>query len=228
MFWILSCLYLLFPFARYMIRMKNTSLYFLAWVLLLAGLATSCQSKRNPDAYQPPLSKTEMAKGLYDRFLYDTTQMAVLDSSLMYINEAIKEDTSNIKVYGIKATILCKMKKYKEAILALQPLTSRPDAAPEALTYQGTLYERTGQLDTATIVYKKAIAAYERRMQTEGQNRIISDKAGIAFVKLFTEGKEAAKADADSLSAEYPGNKTISNLQNTIDKFDRAKYIAGL
>ena len=149
-----------------------------------------------------------------------------LNSALTLLNKAIKLDTQYYLAYANKALILSKLKRYQEAMETLDKIIKiRPNYA-EGISGQGFLYEKTGESIKAVERYQEAIAAYLRRLNEPLKltNRV-NVQVDIAFMLVFTNGKEAAMRLMDTIIVYNPNNKVANYMKKYITSFDRREFI---
>ncbi len=148
------------------------------------------------------------------------------ESALRMLNKAINIDPQYYLAYANKATILSMLKRYNEAIETIEQIIKiRPDYA-EGIAGQGFLYEKIGDNKKATEKYNCAIDAYIRRLNDPCKiKKKVNIQADIAFMLLFTSGKETATQLIDTIVARNPDNKVANYMKENILSFNRKEFI---
>lgn len=145
-----------------------------------------------------------------------------LEKALAHLNKALEINRKNDAAYTNKVTILCTLGRYREALKVLKEATHIQENFAEGYSYQGFIYERLGKMDTARIMYRSAIEAYNKRLKKRDN---INDKINRAFMLFFVKGKEAALKELNHIIKNNPDNKFAHNMKFAFENFDREEFI---
>lgn len=149
---------------------------------------------------------------------------SLLNKALDLVNQAIEYDSSYALAYSNKATVLCRLGHYNEAIASLEQASALKPNYAEVIQAQGFIYEKLGQIDYASDKYQEAIIAFDNRLKKDPKN--VQFMTGKAFLLLFTEGKDFALAEINKIIDQYPDNNTALIMKETISLFNREEFIA--
>ena len=151
------------------------------------------------------------------------------DSILKSINlleQAISTDSSYYLAYGNEAKMYCKLKKYNKAIDVLNGFLNTSHKYVELLTYKGYIFEKIGNIDSATKVYMEAINEYDKKLENDSSN--ISIKLNRAVLYLFTEGESKGKMEYNKIYKAFPNDQSVKGMRGLFYTFQRKSYIDGL
>lgn len=213
--------------------MKNNIIYIIA-VLTIISCTQSSNYEKNSTSKKVIEEKhipSEKAISLNDSAVkllmqitpfQDSSNSKLNKKALIYLNKAIKEDSIYQLAYSNKVDVLKNLGRYDEAIKTLNTATRLISGYAEAYSAQAFLYEKTGQLDSANLMYIKATNAYKKRINREPNN--INHQINLAFLLLFTEGKTEALYEIEGI-IEKTDNEQAIEFKAVIKSFDREQFI---
>lgn len=152
-------------------------------------------------------------------FLSTPKDTLVFIKSAQLMEKAISLDSSNLNIYINLAKVYFRLDSTEKSIQVLDDLLNVDSNYVEAVTAQGFVYEKTGEIEKATNNYKKSLDLYSFRLNIEYQDYI-----NKAFLIMLLYGKEPALIELKEAIRKYP-NKDISFFDNQFRNFDREKFI---
>jgi len=154
----------------------------------------------------------------------DSINNLLYDSALFYFNKAVSIDSLYILAHTNKADVLRRRGELHEALTVLNLVEKIDPSLAEAIMAQGFLLEKMDNYGLSQNKYKKALSVFENRLEEDPSFSKI--KADIAFVYLFTEGKDRAMNEIENAILEAPESRDLIGMKNIIQSFDRKKFIA--
>ncbi len=206
--------------------MKVVSIVFLCICLLL----TSCkhgteEGKHIPNPTAIELNNRASQLIFQNNLNEDLIRVdSILYEALDYTEEAIRLDSMYYMAYSNKATILCKLHKFQEAIDALELVLKFKPYYAEGIQSQGFIYEKMNKPNLAREKYSQALRAYDHRIN-KGDNELAS-LSSKAFLLIFIENKDAAIEEIDNLIERFPNNQEVLLMKQTIANIDKEAFIA--
>ena len=149
-----------------------------------------------------------------------------IQKAINLLEKAIKLDNACYMCYSNQAQMFCDLKMYDKAINVLNRYLIH---FPDKFNFEelkGFIFERMGNIDSANIIYNKAIEEYNTKIKLDSSN--ISLKINRAVLYFFTEGDDRAKREYEKIIAEYPNDPMVNNMREIFSSFDRKTYINNL
>ncbi|HNW70427.1 MAG TPA: hypothetical protein PKI01_08495 [Bacteroidales bacterium] len=177
-------------------------------------------------------AKNSLAIDMQNRAMLNATQISpddanVIKESIVQIDKAIWLYRHDYLFYANKATLLCQLKKYHEAVITIDQIFKfKPDYA-EGYEIQGFIYDKLGLTDSANYCYKQAIDAHEKRIlkYSSDQEKVKFAKISIAIDRWLLFGQEYGKKELIELRISYSGDMAVVMFDSTLRNFDRASYV---
>ncbi len=145
---------------------------------------------------------------------------ALLKKSLVLCNLALYKESNNYAALKNKAAILKGLGKTKAQIKVLKEAIS---AYPSAVTIShiGFLYEKTGNIDSAYIYYKKSIQTYSKQIKISNSTNDIVNRAFLLYLLDEERGKVLIQGIIDA----NPNDEAVVLFEHIMLNFDRDKFI---
>lgn len=149
-----------------------------------------------------------------------------IQKSIKLLEEAIKLDDSCYICYSNKAQMFCDIKMYDEAIKVLNRYLDKFADKFNFEELKGFIFERKGNIDSASIAYLHAIKHYDLKIQSDSND--INSQLNRAFLFFFTEGDNKAKMEYEKIYEKYPNNEQVKFMKDIFFSFNRKTYINDL
>ena len=154
----------------------------------------------------------------------DDTDTIQLRSGLRELDSAIYLDPSYFVAYSNKVNFLIKLNRRQEAVSVLIFLINKKYNIAESLMTEGFLYEHLNDNSQAIEHYKLAAKDYNDRLSKDSS--IISNQLNLVFCELMIDNnKQNALTKITLLENRFPQNKSVSDMRELIDSFNRQDYI---
>jgi tetratricopeptide (TPR) repeat protein len=136
-----------------------------------------------------------------------------LDSALIYLDKAIKIDTTYYLAYGNKCTVYCTLKDFKNALLvAEKEITVKPDLA-EGWTFAGMLNDKLGDTINAVRCYKKSIELFDERISNPNKQKYLkANKINRALSYILSGQQETGQNEIKKLMEIYPNDESLESF----------------
>ena len=183
----------------------------LVYILLIFS---SCNGQKK-DVYNPK------AIGLNNRAV-EFIKTEQYDSALIYLDKAIKIDTTYYLAYGNKVTVYCTLKNFKDASLIAEKVIEVKSDLAEGWKFAGMLKDKLGDTLSAVKYYKKSIEIYDERIANPDKQRYLkANKLNRAVSYLLIGQEETGHNEIKKLKELYPSDTFLDDLL----KINKQEYL---
>ena len=144
--------------------------------------------------------------------------------SLSMLEEAIKLDSNNQPSHLNKVNVLVKLKKYNEAIKWIDTIEARFPSNDEIVIFQGLIFEKIGNIDSANIVYNQVKKVFMDRLSIKPNNIAYQLKI-IELNYYITNDKNVTLNKLNELLSKLPQNKEILKMIELMKVFNKKEAI---
>jgi len=151
----------------------------------------------------------------------------VIKESIKQIDNAIWLYRWNYIFYANKATLLCHLKKYQEAINSYDQIYKFKSDYAEGYDVQGFIYDKLGMTDSANHCYQRAIIAMEKRISknSSDEEKVKNARVSIAFDLWLLNGQKQGQKELMKLRSEYPNDMEVACFDSIMREYDRTAYV---
>lgn len=176
--------------------------------------------------------KNSIAIDMHDEAMRNALQISngdtiVIKESIVQIDKSIWLYRHNYLFFASKADLLCQLKKYHEAISALNQIYKfKPDYA-EGYDFQGFIYDKLGLTDSANKCYKRGIVAQEIRISKNSSDKeaVKLARISIAFDLWLLNGQVQGQKELIRLRSAYSDDKSVEVFDSILKRFDRTTWV---
>ena len=147
------------------------------------------------------------------------SDLNVTQKSIKEIDKAIKIYPWNYLFYMNKAQLQMKLKNYGEALISARKGTEKNNQYAEGLEFQGLIYENLGQLDSAKILYSKAIDKYKIRLSENPDDQLTNRKIGLLYTIIGDTNNSKAYLTDIYETSEYYDKQMIERYDFYIENY---------
>ena len=147
------------------------------------------------------------------------------DSALIYLEDAIREDSQYVLAYTNKSQVLRKIGNLKASLEPLEMARTIDRDLAEVIMAQGFTLEKMGDMELAMQKYREALVAFEKRLHDRPND--IKVQLDIAFLYIFLEDQNKAVDEVENLIIEKPDMDDLKEFERYVKEFDRKKFIEG-
>lgn len=142
------------------------------------------------------------------------------DSALLLLNLAIETDKFFYPACANKIQLFCTLGKYDSAIEANKKAIELKPELPEAYTFLGMLYDKTGQHELASDQYRHAIGLFDKNILKK-DSTLTENRMNRACALLLSGNEQEGKKEVGELLLVDSGNAALQSLQ----MFDKDQYL---
>lgn len=148
-----------------------------------------------------------------------------LEAALAFAEETVALEPEFYQAHANRAAILRELGRTEEAVAALEALVAMRPSYVEAYVPLGLYLEAIGRELEAEPHYRKALALYEARLDTDPGDLRAAVNRAIALYLL----REPARAlrGLRKVLAEDPEDEFASAVKYRIEQGDRARFVQG-
>jgi tetratricopeptide (TPR) repeat protein len=143
------------------------------------------------------------------------------NQAIEYLDSAIYFDSTNYFAYWKKSELLCQLKHYETALSVISSYSNKHRDNMDFLLREAYLYEKTGDTISSNKNYKLILDKINTKLGKVKNKKLMIEKL---FLLVLLKEKEA-RTFLDFMRKEYPEDKEIMDLNEYIDKFNRAQFI---
>jgi tetratricopeptide (TPR) repeat protein len=181
-------------------------------------------SKAMQEAKQKAIELNNKVAELAKEFNNVPNRDSLIYMSLSLMEEAIKLNTYNQVSHLNKTNLLVELKNYYEAIRWIDTIKTRFPSNNEIVVFQGFLYEKVGNIDSANIIYNNVKKVFMDKLSTNPSNITFLLKI-IELDCYLTNDMNDTFKKLNELLSKFPQNKEILNMIEIMKMFDKKKYI---
>ena len=146
-----------------------------------------------------------------------------IQRALQMLDQAIALDSLYYMAYTNKASLLCRVGSYEEAINALNKVLAIKRDFVEAAMTKGFLLEKLGKVKQAEETYSHVFELYNKQLKKSPDN--IQILLNRAFTTLFLYGNQRGLLEYNKIKTLYPNNATVIGMQELFNTFNRKEYL---
>lgn len=197
-------------------------------IYLILLFSASCKSQKNgQEKINDDKSQARLLNNLaLKTYVRNNCEKDSIEKSIKEVKQAIKLDNTHPVFYSNEAQMYCSLEKYQEAIKVLNEYLDNFPNSVELETLKGFIFEKTGNLDSATASYSDAIKHYDIKIQNDPTN--VSLLLNRAFLLFFTQSDSKAKIEYTRIVNKFPNDERVKDMHEDFYSFERKSYITQL
>ncbi|MEO6869905.1 MAG: hypothetical protein ABI168_09690, partial [Ginsengibacter sp.] len=192
--------------------MTKAYLQFLIYSLFIL---TTCNCQEKKTSYNPKAIE-------FNNKAMEFIKTEKFDSSLIYLDKAIKIDSTYYIAYGNKCIVYCTLKDFKNALVVTEKeIKAKPDLA-EGWTFAGMLNDKLGDTLNALKYYKKSIEIFDERISNpDKQTYLKANKLNRAIALILIGQNDKGRDELRKLKQIYPSDEFIDDFL----KLNKQEYL---